>query len=155
VPHGYVVIRVDSRGAAKSPDKLDANSPQEFADFHDAIEWAGAQPWCNGKVGLLGISYYACGQWMVAAGRPKHLAAILPWQGTCDFYRGAPARGVFSATASSACGGAASSARASAAKPAHPGSRVLPPRAFSKGRYAPPAAITLRVPLDKNRPPEA
>ncbi len=93
VPHGYVVIRVDSRGAAKSPGKLDANSPQEFADFHDAIEWAAVQPWSNGKVGLLGISYYACGQWMVAASRPPHLAAILPWQGTCDFYRGRTRQG--------------------------------------------------------------
>ncbi len=93
VPHGYVVIRVDSRGAAKSPGKLDVNSPQEFMDFHDAIEWAAAQPWCNAKVGLLGISYYACGQWMVAASRPPHLAAILPWQGTSDFYRGRTRQG--------------------------------------------------------------
>ena len=45
------------------------------------------QPWCSGKVGLLGISYYAAGQWMVAAMRPPHLAALLPWQGTFDFYR--------------------------------------------------------------------
>jgi len=48
---------------------------------------AGGQSWCNGKVGLLGISYYAAGQWMAASYRPKHLAAILPWSGTCDFYR--------------------------------------------------------------------
>jgi uncharacterized protein len=88
VPHGYVVIRVDSRGACKSPGKLDVNGPQEFVDFYDAIEWAGVQPWSNGKIGLIGISYYACGQWMVASLRPPHLAAIQPWQGTSDFYRG-------------------------------------------------------------------
>ncbi len=93
VPQGYVVIRIDSRGAAKSPGMLDANSPAEFRDFHDAIEWAGVQPWSNGKVGLLGISYYACGQWMVAALRPPHLRAILPWQGTSDFYRGRTRQG--------------------------------------------------------------
>jgi predicted acyl esterase len=87
VPHGYAVVKVDSRGAGKSPGKLDVNSPAEFRDFYDAIEWAGVQPWSNGKVGLVGISYYAAGQWMVAALRPPHLAAILPWQGTCDFYR--------------------------------------------------------------------
>ena len=87
VPHGYVVIAVDSRGAGKSPGRLDPNSPAEFRDFYDAIEWAGAQPWSSGKVGLLGISYYAAGQWFVAAMRPPHLAAILPWQGTYDFYR--------------------------------------------------------------------
>lgn len=87
VPHGYAVVHVDCRGSGRSPGKLDVNSPQEFRDFRDAIEWAGVQPWSNGKVGLLGISYYACGQWMVASLRPKYLAAILPWAGTCDFYR--------------------------------------------------------------------
>jgi uncharacterized protein len=84
---GYVVVKVDSRGAGKSPGRLDVNSPAEFRDFHDAIEWAAAQPWSSGKVGLLGISYYAAGQWMIAAERPPHLAAMLPWQGTYDFYR--------------------------------------------------------------------
>jgi uncharacterized protein len=87
VGDGYVMINVDSRGAGKSPGKLDPNSPAEFRDFYDAIEWAAAQPWSSGKVGLLGISYYAAGQWFVAAMRPPHLAAILPWQGTYDFYR--------------------------------------------------------------------
>src|ERR1019366_7251687 len=43
---GYVVIRVDARGAGKSPGRLDPNSPAEFRDFYDAIEWAGSQPWC-------------------------------------------------------------------------------------------------------------
>lgn len=87
VPDGYIVIKVDSRGAGKSPGKLSPNSPEEFRDFYDAIEWAGVQPWSSGKVGLLGISYYAAGQWSVAAQRPRHLAAMLPWQGTYDFYR--------------------------------------------------------------------
>jgi len=87
VPDGYVLISVDSRGAGKSPGRLDPNSPAEFRDFYDAIEWAAAQPWCSGKVGLLGISYYAASQWFVAAMRPPHLAAIAPWQGTYDFYR--------------------------------------------------------------------
>ncbi|HZT63868.1 MAG TPA: CocE/NonD family hydrolase [Burkholderiales bacterium] len=87
VPEGYVVVKVDSRGSGKSPGRLDVNSPSEFRDFYDAIEWAAVQPWASGKVGLLGISYYAAGQWMIAAERPPHLAAMLPWQGTYDFYR--------------------------------------------------------------------
>ncbi len=87
VPDGYVLVKVDSRGAGKSPGRLDVNSPAEFLDFYDAIEWAGTQPWSNAKVGLLGISYYAAGQWMIASKRPPHLAAILPWQGASDFYR--------------------------------------------------------------------
>ena len=87
VPEGYAVVKVDSRGSGKSPGRLDVNSPSEFRDFYDAIEWAAVQPFASGKVGLLGISYYAAGQWMIAAERPPHLAAILPWQGTYDFYR--------------------------------------------------------------------
>ena len=86
-PEGYVVVKIDSRGSGKSAGRLDVNSPAEFRDFHDAIEWAAAQTWSSGKVGLLGISYYAAGQWMIAAQRPPHLAAMLPWQGTYDFYR--------------------------------------------------------------------
>ncbi len=87
IAHGYILINVDSRGAGKSPGKLDPNSPAEFRDFFDTIEWAGAQGWSSGKVGLLGISYYAASQWFVASMRPKYLAAMLPWQGTYDFYR--------------------------------------------------------------------
>ena len=87
VPHGYAVVRIDSRGAGASPGRLDVNSPSEFRDFYDAIAWAGEQPWSNGRVGLLGISYFAAGQWSVAAMRPPRLKAMLPWQGTYDFYR--------------------------------------------------------------------
>lgn len=87
VPDGYICIRVDSRGAGRSPGLLDMLSPQEAHDYYDAIEWAGTQPWSSGKVGLLGISYYAANQWIVAALRPPHLTAICPWEGFTDFYR--------------------------------------------------------------------
>ena len=87
VPHGYVIIRVDSRGAGRSPGYLEHFGPRENQDFFDCIEWAGSQPWSNGKVGLSGISYYAVNQWSVAAMGPKHLAAICPWEGFNDFYR--------------------------------------------------------------------
>jgi putative CocE/NonD family hydrolase len=55
--------------------------------FFDAVEWAAEQKWSSGKVGLLGISYYAGSQWRVAALRPKGLAAIVPWEGMSDYYR--------------------------------------------------------------------
>lgn len=87
VPHGYAVIRVDSRGAGRSPGLLDLLSTREIRDFYLAIEWAGGRPWSNGRVGLCGISYYAINQWLVAALRPPHLAAILPWEGASDHYR--------------------------------------------------------------------
>jgi len=55
--------------------------------FFDVVEWAAEQPWSSGKVGLLGISYFAGSQWRVAARRPKGLAAIIPWEGMSDYYR--------------------------------------------------------------------
>ena len=55
--------------------------------FADVIEWVAEQPWSSGKVGLLGISYYAGSQWRVAARRPKGLTCIVPWEGMSDYYR--------------------------------------------------------------------
>jgi predicted acyl esterase len=87
VPDGYVCVRVDSRGAGCSPGLLDVWSPRETQDFYHCIEWAGVQPWSNGKVGLAGISYYAMNQYQVAEQQPPHLAAMCPWEGSSDFYR--------------------------------------------------------------------
>lgn len=87
VPDGYVCVRVDSRGAGRSPGYLDHNNTRENRDFYRCIEWAAAQPWCSGKVGLNGISYYAASQWRAAALKPPHLAAICVWEGWSDFYR--------------------------------------------------------------------
>ena len=87
VPHGYAYVRVDSRGAGRSPGVVDVWSPREARDFAACIEWAAAQPWCSGKVGVSGISYYAINQWHVAGLEPAHLAAMIPWEGFGDFYR--------------------------------------------------------------------
>jgi predicted acyl esterase len=87
VPHGYACVRVDSRGAGRSPGFIQHFSPRETQDFHDCIEWAGEQAWSSGKVGLSGISYYAMNQWQVAATQPKYLAALCIWEGAADWYR--------------------------------------------------------------------
>ena len=87
VPHGYACVRVDSRGAGCSPGFIDHFSPRETKDFYDCIEWAGVQPWSNGKVGLNGISYYGINQWHVASLQPPHLAAMCIWEGAADWYR--------------------------------------------------------------------
>jgi predicted acyl esterase len=87
VPDGYVCVRVDSRGAGRSPGFLDVWSPRETDDLYQCIEWAGTQPWSNGKVGLNGISYYAMNQWTVGALKPPHLAALCIWEGSSDYYR--------------------------------------------------------------------
>jgi predicted acyl esterase len=87
VPDDYVCVRVDSRGAGRSPGYLDHNNARENRDFHDCIEWVAAQPWSSGKVGLNGISYYASSQWRAAGLQPPHLAAICVWEGWADMYR--------------------------------------------------------------------
>ncbi len=87
VPHGYVCVRVDSRGTGRSPGFVDHFSPRETKDMYDSIEWAGVQPWSNGKVGLNGISYYGINQWHVASLNPPHLAAMCVWEGAADWYR--------------------------------------------------------------------
>ena len=87
VPEGYAIVRVDSRGAGRSPGFLDCWSAREAKDLYDCIEWAGTQPWSNGKVGVNGISYYAMNQWNAGALRPPHLAALCIWEGASDYYR--------------------------------------------------------------------
>ncbi|RSM17873.1 hypothetical protein CDV31_003299 [Fusarium ambrosium] len=85
--HGYAVVRADERGLGQSPGLLDTMSRGTSEAFFDVVEWAADQPWSSGKVGLLGISYYAGSQWRVAARKPKGLSAIVPWEGMSDYYR--------------------------------------------------------------------
>jgi predicted acyl esterase len=93
VPDGYICIRIDSRGAGRSPGVSNQHSPQETQDLVECIEWAGVQPWANGKVGMNGISYYAINSWRAAARQPPHLAAICAWEGNTDRYREASHHG--------------------------------------------------------------
>ncbi|KAE9581273.1 hypothetical protein CGMCC3_g2560 [Colletotrichum fructicola] len=85
--HGYIIVRADERGLGQSPGLLDTMSRGTSECFFEVVEWAAEQPWSSGKVGLLGVSYYAGSQWRVAARRPKGLAAIVPWEGMSDYYR--------------------------------------------------------------------
>jgi uncharacterized protein len=84
---GYVLAFVDSRGTGTSSGQSDIWSMQETYDYYDAIEWAGAQSWSNGSVGLIGVSYYAITQWNVAGLQPPSLKTIVPWEGWADMYR--------------------------------------------------------------------
>ncbi|MFJ2241838.1 CocE/NonD family hydrolase [Streptomyces sp. NPDC087859] len=87
VSHGYAVIYADPRGTWWSEGDATYLSPQEAEDGYDLVEWAGTQPWSNGKVGMSGVSYLAMTQYTVAATRPPHLAAINPSEGISDTYR--------------------------------------------------------------------
>ncbi|KAI0105867.1 X-Pro dipeptidyl-peptidase protein [Daldinia grandis] len=85
--NGYAIVRADERGTGQSPGVLDTMSRGTSEAFFDVVEWAASQPWSSGKVGLLGVSYYAGSQWRVAARQPKGLTCIIPWEGMSDYYR--------------------------------------------------------------------
>jgi predicted acyl esterase len=87
VKQGYAVLQADVRGMHKSEGEAGFLRHKDAEDYYDLIEWAGSQPWCNGRVGLLGVSYLAMSQWYVAALKPPHLCAIVPWEGAADLYR--------------------------------------------------------------------
>jgi uncharacterized protein len=85
--HGYAVINVDPPGIGNSEGDNYYTGRAEGMDCADLIEWVGSQPWCNGKVGMAGNSYFAMVQLFTAAEQPPHLAAIAPWQARTDLYR--------------------------------------------------------------------
>lgn len=84
---GYGVAVVDPRGAWLSEGDFHHNGIQEAEDCADAIEWIGALPWGNGRVGMTGVSYLAAIQYLVAPLAPEPLAALNPWEGFSDWYR--------------------------------------------------------------------
>ncbi|MPZ46864.1 MAG: CocE/NonD family hydrolase [Betaproteobacteria bacterium] len=88
VAHGYAIVRTDARGTGESTDgQWDFFGPGEQSDLYDSIEWAAAQSWANGRVGMLGQSYFAQVQWLAAVNRPPSLACIAPYDGLVDIYR--------------------------------------------------------------------
>ena len=86
--HGYAHVIVDVRGAGKSQGRhYGLFSPQEQQDGYDLVEWIASQPWCDGNVGMCGISYLGIIQYLVAAQQPPHLKAIFPHDAWGDLYR--------------------------------------------------------------------
>jgi putative CocE/NonD family hydrolase len=85
---GFALCRLDVRGTGGSPGIAeDEYAAAETLDGYDAVEWLAAQPWCNGNVGMWGISYGGFTSIQVAKLRPPHLRAILPMYATDDRYR--------------------------------------------------------------------
>jgi uncharacterized protein len=96
VPRGYVHVIANCRGTGGSGGTFGFYDSQERRDMHDLIEWAAAQPWSDGKVGMIGISYFAGTQMQAAVERPPHLRAIMPIAGTYDLYESATHHGLLS-----------------------------------------------------------
>lgn len=83
---GYAVVITDPRNSwgSEGDGLWRYFTAAEARDYYDLIEWAGALAWSNTKVGLIGQSYFAILQWMVAALKPPHLTCIAPWGGMTD-----------------------------------------------------------------------
>ncbi|MDT9600616.1 CocE/NonD family hydrolase [Sphingosinicella rhizophila] len=75
--HGYAVVFQDVRGRGDSGGKFDFYF-QEAADGYDSVEDLAGQPWSNGRVCMMGVSYLGAVQWLAAKERPPHLACIAP-----------------------------------------------------------------------------
>src|SRR5712691_252073 len=87
---GYVVVGQNVRGAYASEGVLDpfrADGWGTRQDGYDTVEWAAAQPWSDGNVGMLDGSYSGFTQYRVAPTRPPHLRALSPREGGGDVYR--------------------------------------------------------------------
>jgi predicted acyl esterase len=87
VQHGYAHILADSRGSVPSEGRWELSSRAEQEDGYDLVEWIAGQPWCTGKIAMVGGSYYGQIQFLVAATQPPHLTTILPFNGWTDLYR--------------------------------------------------------------------
>ncbi|WGX97433.1 CocE/NonD family hydrolase [Nocardioides sp. L-11A] len=93
VKRGYAQLTVDARGTGGSQGQWGAFSAREGKDAGAIVEWAAAQPWSNGKVGMTGASYMGISQLFAAAQQPKGLKAIFPQVPAADVYRDVVASG--------------------------------------------------------------
>ena len=87
VRRGYVYVIANVRGTGKSGGTYRFLGPPEAQDGCEMIEWIARQPWCNGNVGMFGVSYFGWIQFYIAALNPPHLKCFFaPWAAT-DCYR--------------------------------------------------------------------
>jgi putative CocE/NonD family hydrolase len=84
---GYACLLVDFRGLGNSDSTVwEAMDPREATDGAEMVEWAAQQPWCDGNVGMWGMSYGGITSFKTAAAQPPHLKAIAPIMGSLDIY---------------------------------------------------------------------
>ena len=98
VPRGYVHVIANLRGTGGSEGTFGLFDETERHDLHDLVEWAAEQPWCDGNVGMVGISYFAMAQLEAATQHPPHLRAIFPVAVTADLYEAVYHHGLFSSS---------------------------------------------------------
>src|SRR5205807_5968775 len=85
--NGYAAVRVDLRGSGDSDGILaDEYLPREQEDALQVLRWLAAQPWCTGKVGIIGVSWGGFNGLQIAARRPPELGAVISVCSTDDRY---------------------------------------------------------------------
>jgi uncharacterized protein len=85
--HGYACVRVDLRGSGDSEGVLlDEYLEQELLDGEEVLRWIATQPWCNGSIGMVGISWGGFNGLQLAARRPPELKTIVTICSTDDRY---------------------------------------------------------------------
>ena len=87
VEQGYAYVHMDVRGSGRSGGQFEFLGRGEQNDLYDVIEWIGAQPWSNHKVGGIGQSYFCMAQWFMGALAPPSLACLGAHDGLADAYR--------------------------------------------------------------------
>ncbi|MER9801846.1 CocE/NonD family hydrolase [Mesorhizobium sp. M0142] len=86
--HGYASVRVDLRGTGDSEGLMsDVYTAQQIADGVEVVNWLAKQPWCNGRVGMFGLSFAGFIALQVAARAPEPLKAIVTAGSSVDPYR--------------------------------------------------------------------
>lgn len=87
VRRGYAQVVLNLRGTGRSGGEFDHLGPGTVRDVYDAIEWLSSQPWSDGNVGMLGLSYFSIVQKRVAELRPPSLKTVFCPYGVTDLYR--------------------------------------------------------------------
>ena len=82
---GYAVLHLSLRGSGQSEGSNDLFG-HYGEDGYDAVEWMARQPWCNGRVGMVGASLLGISQWLTAREGPPSLKAIVPEVACADCY---------------------------------------------------------------------
>ena len=85
--NGYAYVHMDVRGSGRSAGSFGFLDRKDHEDLYDVIEWIGRQPWCNGKVGGIGQSYFCMLQWFMGAMSPPSLVCLGAHDGLSDIYR--------------------------------------------------------------------
>jgi predicted acyl esterase len=96
VSRGYAHVIANARGTGGSSGTYTMMDATERADIHDVIEWVAAQDWCDGRVGMIGVSYFGMAQLMAAVEAPPSLRAVFPFAAASGLHQAVYHGGILS-----------------------------------------------------------